>query len=101
VRVEFLDEADEAIDRDPHHHLRVHEVAAPAADLPDPVVGALPRGRQELHQLEPRPDPGFLLGQTEPARLVERLEHLAVDIELELLARGVADPYRPRLLVTG
>ncbi len=35
------------------------------------------------------------------ARLVERVEHLAVDVELELLARRVADPHRARALVAG
>ena len=35
-----------------------------------------------------------LLREPVHARLVERVHHLAVDVELELLARGVADPHR-------
>ena len=34
-----------------------------------------------------------------PTRLVQRREHLAVDVELELARGGVADPHRGRLLV--
>ena len=30
------------------------------------------------------------------ARLVQHVHHLAVDVELELLVRRVADPHRPR-----
>ena len=33
--------------------------------------------------------------------LVQRVEYLAVDVELELLGCGVSDPYRRRLLVAG
>ena len=32
------------------------------------------------------------------ARLVERVHHLAVDVELQLLRRGVADAHRARAL---
>ena len=35
------------------------------------------------------------------AGLVERLEHLAVDVELELLRGGVSYPNRPRPFVAG
>src|SRR5204862_200953 len=38
--LELLDRLDAPVERDPGHHLRVREVAATAADLPDPVAAA-------------------------------------------------------------
>ena len=40
-------------------------------------------------------------GQPVDARLVQRVDHLAVHVELELLVRGVADAHRRRALVAG
>ena len=44
-----------------------------------------------------------LLAQVDaaPARLVQRVHHLAEHVELQLAVRGVADPHRPRRLVAG
>ena len=46
------------------------------------------------------PRVGVLLDAHVPA-LVHRVDHLAVDVELELLVGGVADPHRRRALVPG
>jgi hypothetical protein len=69
------------------------------ARLPDAVVGLLPHALDVLDQRPPaRPQPSVdraeaLGGQEGDAG------HLAVDVQLELLARRVADPHRPGVLV--
>src|SRR5215472_10497901 len=90
----LLDGPYRAVERHPRHRLRVDEVAAPTADLPDTVVRLPPRPFEMVEQTElDRPALG-VDGQTVLARLIEAVEHLPVDVQLELLARGVADPHR-------
>ena len=97
-----LDGLHRAVEGHPGHHLRVHEVPARAADLPDALVG--------LASTPPRRSPSSARcmcqaywSRLEPglARLQERVHQLAVDVELELLRGGVADPHRRRALVAG
>ena len=45
----LLDGADAAVEGDPRHHLRVREVLARPANLPDALVGLLP-GVLEVQQ---------------------------------------------------
>ena len=79
----------------------MHELLAAAAHLPDSVVG--------LGQcfVEPPEDPqGKGLGLTdamhpELARPVDGIDQLAVDVELQLPRRSVADPHRRGALVAG
>src|SRR5581483_11808016 len=89
-----LDRPDGAVEGDPGHDLRVDEVSALAADLPDPLVGHAPRLLEVLEEREL--DPPRVRVELEPvhARLIEAVEHLAVDVELELFARRVADAHR-------
>src|SRR5436190_16628111 len=46
-----------------------------------------------------RRHPGFLRLQAEAAGLVHHIEHLAIDIELELAGGRVADPHRAGAVV--
>ena len=75
------------------------EVALRSAHLPDAFVRLAPGTFHELedHFLE-RPGRSVRL---EPgvARDVQRVEDLAVDVQLELVDRGVADAHRPGVLV--
>ncbi len=96
------DALDGPVHRDPGHHLGVDEVPARPADLPDALVGLAPPGLQELHQLalqRPRVvlavDVGGYPGD------VQRVEHLAVDVQLELVDGAVADPDGSGALVAG
>ena len=50
VEPEPLDRLDRAVERDPGHHLRVGEVPARAAHLPDALVGLVPGRLEELEQ---------------------------------------------------
>ena len=90
-----------AVERHPRHHLRVGEVLARAPHLPDALVGLLPRGCAGSRGPSPRATTRRRRARARPAALVERVEDLAVDVQLELLRRGVADPHRRRVLVAG
>src|SRR5579875_2839648 len=88
---EILDAADGAIDGDPGHDFGMDEVAAVAANLPDAVVGLRPdlsdvideRGLQRPGDVE--------LFEAAATGLIEGIEHLAIDIELQLFGGCVAD----------
>src|SRR5919197_64707 len=98
---EALDGLHAAVERDPGHHLRVREVAARPAHLPDSFVGLLPRVL-EVAEEEPPERPPLLGGlQVVDPSLMKGVHDLAVDVELELLHGGVPDPHRLRALVTG
>ena len=101
VAAELLDRLDGAVERHPRHHLRVGEVAPRPAYLPDPLVRLAPAPLEvrEQHALQ---RPGLVVGRdVAPPGLVEGVHHLAVDVELELVAGAVADPDRLRPLVAG
>ena len=72
-----------------------------AAPLPDAVIRLVPYLRQMLqHRAFQRPGAlvEFQLGH---ARLMKRVDQFAVDVELQLGVRGVADPNRLRAFVAG
>ena len=87
---------DRALDRDPAHQPGVRVVPAAAARLPDPLVGLVPVVHQPLE----------VAGELHPAVVVDRqpvlvaevdrVHQLAVDVELQLGRRPVADPHRSR-----
>src|SRR5205085_6259859 len=88
------------VERDPAEQLRVEEVAAASAHLPDAVVRlapALDRARgHELYVVPPR------VGDVAARALVVEVhcvEHLAVDVELRLIVRGVARPHWARAAI--
>ena len=78
---------------------------ARAAHLPDAVVGLLPGALEEVEQRDlerPRSRRPSPTSARAAARMIDSdVEHLAVDVELELVARRVADPHRRRALVAG
>src|SRR5712692_6348728 len=92
---ELLDRPDRSVEGNPRHHLRVREVLPGPAYLPDALVGLTPAVLEEieehLHE-RPRLRSG---GHADPLRLVQRVTELAVDVELVLERRGVADAHRP------
>jgi hypothetical protein len=75
------------------HDLGVDEVPPRPADLPDPLVGRshAPSRKSDERPLQPeRIGVGLQAGAP---GLVQGVEHLAVDVELELLGRRVADAH--------
>src|SRR5690606_15310606 len=72
-----------------------------AADFPDPVIGIAPF-RRKLPEQDLLEVPDLRGGrQLELARDMEGVEQLAVDVDLELAAGGIADAHRSRTPVTG
>ena len=92
---------DAAVERRPHHHPRVREVPLRTADLPDPVVGPLPVLGEIVDQGPLQPPRVAVDLQPGLTRLVEGDHHLTEHVHLPLVDRGVADPYRTRVLVAG
>ena len=99
--VETVGQRDGTVQRNPAHELAVQEVAARAPDLPDAVVLFLPPFRGEVGQVSEEPardvvDAVQLLRQS-----MDRVEQLAVHVELSLVPGAVADPYRRAALPAG
>ncbi len=96
------DALDRPVGRHPGHDLGVDEVPPRPSDLPDALVRLTPSGLQEVHQLGLQ-GPGVVaavhLGR-HPGHM-QRVQYLAVDVELELFDGAVADPYGRRTLVAG
>src|SRR5262249_23689207 len=85
----------EPIQGDPRQHLRADEVPEVATDLPDAAVGLLPLLEDGLtDSAQKLPEDVVDLAAVAPV-VPRRIEHLAVDVELELLRRRVADSDRP------
>src|SRR5262249_38183783 len=84
---------DRAVERHPTHQLRVHEVTRLAPDLPDALILLTPtrtRGIRVVGEEAPRlgADPLELIRET-----MRGIEQLAVDVELTLRPRAVADTH--------
>ena len=88
--------ADRALDRDPAHQPRVRVVPAAAARLPDALVRLVPVLDQPL-EVAGELDPAVVVdGQPVLVAEVDGVHQLAVDVELQLGRRPVADPHRRR-----
>ena len=93
--------AHRAVHRHPRHHLGVREMLRLAAHLPDAVVGLAPVAFDEVEQHALERPRIVVLREAGLAADIQRIDHLAVDVELELRSRGVADAHRRRARVTG
>ena len=79
----------------------MREVLAPAAHLPDAVVGLVPDVLQMRDQRALERPAASSSARPAAAPDVQRVQHLAVDVELHLPRRGVADAHRRGALVAG
>src|SRR6266487_2255898 len=98
-KAELLSVNDGSVECDPGHYLRGDEVSRGAAHRPDALVGHVP---VRLDVVDERAcERPFLTRELEPgvAGLVDRVDDLAVGVELKLPDRLVPDPYRLRALV--
>ena len=92
-RVEPVGQRDRALERDPAHQLRVHEVARFAAHLPDALIAFVPPARRGVGQAhEERLRLGREIGEG-VGEAIDAVEQLAVDIELALRPCTVADAH--------
>src|SRR5690348_11379980 len=73
----------------PGHHLGVREVLPFAPHLPDAVDRLLPDFLQAPNQLTLQIPAGFFRSEPSLARQKQRIDDLAVDVELQLLGSGV------------
>src|SRR5208283_1928326 len=90
LEVELLDQSHGAVEHDPGHDLRMGEVPSRPAGLPDAIVRLTP-DRLDVFDERPPARPVALLDPSEKLGAEEgRSEHLAVDVELELLGGRVA-----------
>jgi hypothetical protein len=70
-------------------------VQAPVAHLPDALIRLSPHPLEMREQGELQRPPGLGLGQAALTRLMQRIEQLAIHVDLQLMVRAVADPDRP------
>src|SRR5260370_645018 len=72
-----------------------------AAPLPDAVIGLVPDISQMVEHLASQRQGIFMKFQRRHARLMKGVDQFAVDIELQLGMRGIADPNGLRAFITG
>ena len=97
VLAERRRELDRAVERDPAQHLRGQVVARLAAHLPDARVLLAPAARRRVGELG-HEALDLRVQLAEPLAVeVERVEQLAVDVELDLVPGAVADAHRRRV----
>src|SRR6185369_7009170 len=90
----LLDRFYAPVERDPAHHLRVREVAPRPAHFPQSLIGVLPAGLEVLQEGALQVPRGILARDSLPARLVQRIQDLAVHVELQLARSGIAYAHR-------
>jgi hypothetical protein len=98
---ESIDSLDGSIDCDPGHHLGMGEMPSRAAHFPDPLVRPSPGGLDEIDQAAcagPRISERF---QAQKPRMIERIDHFSMNVQLKLLGGGIANADRLRSLVAG
>src|SRR6185437_1735870 len=79
----------------------IGELLAPAAYFPDSLVGIGPDRLEMVEQRALDPPSPLVLAQAAESRLIERVHELAVDIELQLGVRRVADADGAGTLIAG
>src|SRR5665811_13612 len=100
LELEALRALDRAVEGDPGHDLGIDEVLRPAPHLPDALIRLLPGVLEMLDDRELKFPAGLLRREAAFPRLMQRIEQLAIDIELGLLVRGIADAHGRGLLVS-
>src|SRR5262245_30599531 len=89
-QAEILDGPRRAIDGHPGHDLRVGEVAAPTAYLPDALILPLPGSLEKFDEAAQARPATLCRTQAHFEPRVHAGQNLAVDVELELPGRRVA-----------
>src|SRR4051812_28045825 len=87
----FFGAPDSAIDGNPCHHLRVREVLAGSPHLPDTRIGLAPDFGDVLDERALKGPCIVTSREPRTARLIKGIEHFAVDVELHLGMRRIAD----------
>ena len=98
-RFVLLGAFDGAVEGDPSHRLRISEMLAPAAHLPDALVTVGPDLFQMHEKFALQVPAGIVGAEAAPTRLMQRVHNLAENVELQLVMRGIADTHRLRAFV--
>src|SRR5438270_870011 len=108
----FVGELDTTIHRCPAHELRVEKVLRSPPYLPDPVIRLLPYFRRVVDEGSNHA-PGFVIRSSRAAERSTLMtframivdvgchDDFAVDVQLALSGRGIADPDGTRLAIAG
>jgi hypothetical protein len=75
----LLDRANRTIKRNPRHDLGMRELSPSPTNFPKPFIGQVPTLLEVLDALSLEVPGRVTRGQSHPARLVKRIEHLAID----------------------
>ena len=97
----FLRGLDRAVDGHPRHHFRMREVLPGRAHLPYSFVRFRPDRGNVIGQLALHGPGCFSRRQSREARMMQRIRHLAIHVELVLTRRGIADAHRARTFEAG
>src|SRR5216683_1461947 len=97
--MKFLHLLDRAIDGHPRHHLRMREMLARSAYLPDSFVRLFPSGFEKINQLLLQSPRIFVFMDTGIARDVKRVHYFAVNVQLKLLMGRVANTHWTAALI--
>jgi hypothetical protein len=92
-------QAHHAVKGHPGHESAVGEVLAATAGLPDALVGLVPVLAQPVRNVTELGPAGVADPDRVPVGQVDGVQHLAIDVKLELVGGAVADPYWPGALV--
>ena len=90
-----------AVERHPGHHFGMDEMLRRAPDFPDAFVGLAPDFFQMLRKSLADLAAAWRGRQAALARLGHHIGQFAINIELQLLRRAIADAHRTRILVAG
>src|SRR5215470_1520372 len=89
------------VERHPRHYFRMGEVLRRPAHFPNALVSPAPNPRQMVENGGADRHGAIHCGQAVKMGVVQRVENFAVDIELCLPDRRIADAYRPRSFIAG
>src|SRR5689334_17717358 len=101
IEAELLDCAYGSVEGDPGHDFRMSKVAGTATHFPDPLVWLVPYRLKMLNQCPLKVPGSITRGKPHPTCLIKRVQHLTVDIQLQLIRSGVANAHRRGPFVSG
>ena len=99
LHAELRDRLDRPVERHPRHDLGIGELFRAATDLPDAFVRFVPYGFEMIEQRALDGPSSLVFAKSSSTGLIKRIHQLAIDIQLPLVVRGVANADRLRIFV--
>src|SRR5262249_12842224 len=94
AEAESFSTLDTAVDSNPRHHIGIGEMTCWTAHLPHTLIGLSPCLFEMLEHGDLQRPARIAACQSAAARLMQGIHHFAVDVELQLAVRGIANPHR-------